>query len=44
MKTLLVEDNWFFELIGFIGGPGLFLIIGLLLIIVVVYSRFRNKR
>lgn len=31
-------------IIEFIGGPGLFLILGIMVIVVVIISKLRNKR
>ncbi len=32
------------EIIEFIGGPGLFLILGVMVIVVVLISKLRNRR
>jgi hypothetical protein len=32
------------EVLEFVGGPGLFLILAILVIVVVMYSRFKKKR
>jgi hypothetical protein len=43
MNTLLIEDNIFLDTIAFLGGPGLFLVLGILLIVVVVYNKYKRK-
>ncbi len=32
------------EILEFIGGPGLFLILAILVVVVVVYNKFKNRR
>ena len=32
------------EFLEFIGGPGLFLILAILVVIVVIYSKFKRRR
>ncbi|RDK88420.1 hypothetical protein C8D94_101292 [Marinirhabdus gelatinilytica] len=32
------------EIIEFLGGPGLFLLLAILVVVVVVYSKFKNRR
>jgi len=32
------------EILEFLGGPGLFLILAILVIVVVVYSKFKGRR
>lgn len=32
------------EFLEFIGGPGLFLILAILVVVVAVYNKFKNKR
>ena len=44
MNALLIEDSTFLDIIGFLGGSGLFLVLGLLLIIVVIYNKYKSKR
>ncbi|BAO54616.1 hypothetical protein [Nonlabens marinus] len=43
MLTLLQEDNWFISLSRFMGGVGIFLVIGIILVIVVLYKKFKNR-
>jgi len=43
MQALLIEDNTFLDIIGFLGGSGLFLVLGLLLIIIVIYNKYKRK-
>ncbi|WP_298954722.1 hypothetical protein [uncultured Nonlabens sp.] len=43
MQALRIENNTFLDIIGFLGGSGLFLILGLLLIIVVIYNKYKRK-
>ncbi|MFT4838150.1 MAG: hypothetical protein ACJAWA_000348 [Nonlabens sp.] len=43
MNALLIEDTTFLDIMGFLGGSGLFLVLGILLIIVVVYNKFKHK-
>jgi hypothetical protein len=43
MNALLIEDTTFVDIMGFLGGSGLFLVLGILLIIVVVYNKFKHK-
>jgi hypothetical protein len=43
MNALLIEDSTFLDIIGFLGGSGLFLVLGILLIIVVVYNKYKHK-
>jgi hypothetical protein len=44
MLILQQEDNWFIATSKFIGGPGIFLIIAIILIVVVLYNKFLKKR
>ncbi|WP_262493803.1 hypothetical protein [Nonlabens sp. MB-3u-79] len=43
MNALLIEDTTFLDIMGFLGGSGLFLVLGILLIIVVVYNKYKHK-
>jgi len=43
MHTLLQQDNWFIELSRFMGGVGIFLVIGIVLIVVVLYKKFKKR-
>jgi hypothetical protein len=43
MNALLIEDTTFVDIMGFLGGSGLFLVLGILLIIVVVYNKYKHK-
>jgi hypothetical protein len=43
MNALLAENTTFIDIIGFLGGSGLFLVLGILLIIVVVYNKYKRK-
>nr|WP_262889025.1 hypothetical protein [Nonlabens sp. Ci31] len=43
MNALLIEDTTFLDIMGFLGGSGLFLVLGILLIIVVVYNKYKRK-
>jgi hypothetical protein len=43
MNALLIEDTTFLDIMGFLGGSGLFLVLGILLIIVVVYNKLKHK-
>ncbi|MFT5925618.1 MAG: hypothetical protein ACI9WL_000355 [Rubritalea sp.] len=43
MNTLLIEDKALLEIIGFLGGSGLFLVLGIALIVVVVYNKYKRK-
>jgi len=44
MLLLLQEENWFIQLSRFMGGVGIFLVIGIILIVVVVYKKFFKNR
>ena len=44
MRLLLQESNWFIELSRFMGGVGIFLVIGIILIVVVIYKKFFKNR
>ena len=44
MLALLQEENWFIQLSRFMGGVGIFLVIGIILIVVVVYKKFFKNR
>ncbi|AGC76366.1 hypothetical protein LX97_01030 [Nonlabens dokdonensis] len=44
MHALLLEDSTFLDIIGFLGGSGLFLVLGILLIIVVIYNKYKRRR
>lgn len=43
MLLLLQEENWFIQLSRFMGGAGIFLVIGIILIVVVVFKKFKNR-
>ena len=43
MLILLQESNWFIELSRFMGGVGIFLVIGIILIAVVLYKKFKSR-
>jgi hypothetical protein len=44
MLSLLQEENWFIQLSRFMGGVGIFLIIGIVLVVVVIYKKFFKNR
>ncbi|MEN8898363.1 MAG: hypothetical protein ABF247_13040 [Nonlabens sp.] len=43
MNSLLIQDSSFLDILGFLGGSGLFLVLGILLIIVVIYNKYKRK-
>jgi hypothetical protein len=43
-KTNIFAQNIIMDVVKFIGGPGLYLILGLAVVTVVVISKYKNRR
>lgn len=41
---MVLVENWFIEFSRFMGGSGIFLLIALILVIVVVYNKWKGRR